>query len=259
LYRRHHDEARRNVYLLCASSFTAKQYNSAMLFKDKCLKFGYFPNGNIFDTNLDCKTMIHEGPLEIMWAGIFIDWKHPEMALLAADELYKHGIDFHLTMVGYGDEHKNIDPAVAARPYHDKITITGNMTNKDTLKLMAKTDVYLFTSDIGEGWGAVLNESMSSGCAVLASKQAGSTNYLVKDGVNGMTYSGRGEFVKKLLFLAKNREEATRIGQAARKTIVDVWNGRVAVQNLLRAYEILQKKESITKDMINGGPSTFIR
>lgn len=36
--------------------------------------------------------------------------------------------------------------------------------------------------------GAVLNESMNSGCAVIASDAIGSVPFLIKNGVNGIIY-----------------------------------------------------------------------
>jgi glycosyltransferase involved in cell wall biosynthesis len=50
---------------------------------------------------------------------------------------------------------------------------------------MEAADIFLFTSDFNEGWGAVLNESMNSACAVVASHAIGSVPFLLKDGENG--------------------------------------------------------------------------
>ena len=54
---------------------------------------------------------------------------------------------------------------------------------------MEKADIFLFTSDRNEGWGAVLNEAMNSGCAIVADKSIGSVPFLLKDNENGLTYS----------------------------------------------------------------------
>ena len=53
---------------------------------------------------------------------------------------------------------------------------------------MKKHHIYCLTSDKNEGWGAVLNEAMSSGCCPVSSIEAGATPYLVKDGVNGFSF-----------------------------------------------------------------------
>ena len=64
----------------------------------------------------------------------------------------------------------------------------GAMPPEEVRRHMEKADIYLFTSDFNEGWGAVLNESMNSGCAVVASHAIGSVPFLIKNGENGLIY-----------------------------------------------------------------------
>ena len=53
---------------------------------------------------------------------------------------------------------------------------------------MRKHEIFLFTSDRNEGWGAVSNESMSNGCILVGSDGIGSIPFLVEDGVSGITF-----------------------------------------------------------------------
>lgn len=65
---------------------------------------------------------------------------------------------------------------------------------------MEKSSIYLFTSDYNEGWGAVLNEAMNSGCAVLANHAIGAVPFMMKDGLNGRVYqNGRLDEMYSLL------------------------------------------------------------
>lgn len=50
---------------------------------------------------------------------------------------------------------------------------------------MEDADIFLFTSDYNGGRGAVLNESMNSGCMVAASHAIGSVPFLLEDGKRG--------------------------------------------------------------------------
>ena len=54
---------------------------------------------------------------------------------------------------------------------------------------MEKSSIYLFTSNFDEGWGAVLNESMNSACAVISSHAAGATPFLISHNINGLLYT----------------------------------------------------------------------
>ena len=47
---------------------------------------------------------------------------------------------------------------------------------------MEKSHIHLFTSNHLEGWGAVVNEAMNSGCAVVANREAGAVPYLIEHG-----------------------------------------------------------------------------
>ncbi len=48
----------------------------------------------------------------------------------------------------------------------DKVHQLGNLSNSDVIKLMQNHQIFCFTSDRSEGWGAVLGEAMSNACSV---------------------------------------------------------------------------------------------
>lgn len=100
---------------------------------------------------------------------------------------------------------------------------------------MERADIFLFTSDHREGWGAVLNEAMNSGCAVAANEAAGASPYLINDGENGYLYPNGNvaylkECVRKLL---EDPALRRRMGSRAYETIHDVWNPQRAAVGLL--------------------------
>ena len=77
---------------------------------------------------------------------------------------------------------------IRSKGVEDCVEMLGAMSPDEVRAYMERADVFLFTSDFNEGWGAVLNESMNSGCAVVASHAIGSVPFLIKDGVNGLIY-----------------------------------------------------------------------
>lgn len=95
--------------------------------------------------------------------------------------------------------------------------------------------MFLFTSDRNEGWGAVLNEAMSNGCAVVASDKIGSVPFLVKDRVNGLVFKSEDldsltSHVRELLDAPTVCEDYAR---AAYRTMREEWSPRNAAERLI--------------------------
>jgi glycosyltransferase involved in cell wall biosynthesis len=122
-------------------------------------------------------------------------------------------------------------------------------------QLMNQTRVFLFTSDYQEGWGAVLNEAMNGACAVVASEMAGSTPYLLQDGVNGFTCEElRAEsYATRIAQLLDKERTRDRLATEAYRTVAEVWNARIAAQRLLElSTAILDGDES--PELFKDGP-----
>ena len=100
---------------------------------------------------------------------------------------------------------------------------------------MEKAEIFLFTSNREEGWGAVLNEAMNSKCAVVCSHACGSTPYLVCDGENGLVFESENfsDFYKKVRFLIDNPKAREEISNNAYLTIKDEWNAKTACDKLI--------------------------
>lgn len=226
------------VYMLCASAFTAWDYHRFDLFHDKCYKWGYFPPTKLEDP----ETLLSEkDPCKVLWCGRFLDWKHPEAALHTAKRLMNEGISFSLDMIGSGPLEEPIRQQASAYGLDSRVRFLGNMAPEAVREQMDKAGVFIFTSDRMEGWGAVLNEAMNSGCAVVASHAIGSVPFLLRHGENGLVYrSGDeetlAEHVKSLLCDLPRQK---RIGRAACETILGEWNAETAAERLLVLEELL--------------------
>ena len=123
-----------------------------------------------------------------MWAGRVIDWKHPEAAIETAKRLKADGQDFELLIIGNGAEEEKIKKAIIENRLQNEVKMLGAMSPDMVREYMEKAQVFLFTSDRQEGWGAVLNEAMNSGCAVVASSMIGAVPYLIDNGNDGLIF-----------------------------------------------------------------------
>ena len=227
------------IYMLCASAYTARDYKKFGLFKNKTYKWGYFPDTKRYP---DIEAMMAEkDTTEILWCGRFLVLKHPDDVLKVARELKQKQYRFHMKLIGTGDMEESLRRMIQEEELADRVSLLGPMTPVQVREHMEKAGIYLFTSDRQEGWGAVLNESMNSGCAVIASDAIGSVPYLLEDGKNGLVYKSGNvdQLAEKVEHLLERTEEQKRLGLAAYQTITDIWNAEVAAERLVQLAEYI--------------------
>ncbi len=224
------------IYMLCASAYTASDYGKFGLFKNRTYKWGYFPETRIYDIDL-----LMNGKLstEILWCGRFLDWKHPDDVIKAVSRLKTDGYKFKLNMIGCGEFENAVAIMIKEYDLSDCVELLGSMSPEKVREYMERSGVYLFTSDKKEGWGAVLNEAMNSGCAVIASHEAGAVPFLVNDRENGLVYeSGNVDMLyDKIKYLLDDPTEQKRLGRTAYSTIVKKWNAENAANRVFRSFE----------------------
>lgn len=231
-----------NLYLLCASAFTYSDFRRLCCFRKKAYKWGYFTVVSRFDIGERFEASQDVSKVRILWVARFLPWKHPEIAVVAAKQLKERGIDFELNMYGTGPEHDKIAALIAQLDLGNEVHLCGNKPNTEIHKEMRSHDIFLFTSDRNEGWGAVLNEAMSNGCAVVASHRIGSVPYLVRDGENGLVFRSEdvASLTEKILFLINNPEERKRLATNAYGDMLREWSPQKAAENFLRLADDLR-------------------
>ena len=229
----------KNLHLLCASAYTAGDYARTRTFLGKAYKWGYFPEVKRYD-NVSA-LIAKKKKNSILWVARFLSLKHPEAPVEVAKRLAADGYEFELNMIGVGAELEKTKALVAAEGLGDRVHFLGSMKPEEVREYMEKSEIYLFTSDRGEGWGAVLNESMNSACAVVASHAIGSVPFLVKDTENGLIYRDGDidDLYSKVKWLLENSGERIRLGEAAYRTMIEQWNAENAAKRFLALAEAM--------------------
>lgn len=239
---------KKSLYKLCCSAFTKDDYYRLSMFKGKCYKWGYFTR---VDEEINIGTSFDDQSskiMSLMWCSRFLVWKHPELPVLMAKKMKEKGYKFQLDM--YGDEgnaakhdkiypRKQLEVLIAELGVGDCVRLMGNRPNDEILKAMQNCSIFLFTSDRLEGWGAVANESMANGCALVASDAIGSSPYLVKDGFNGFMFKSCDleSLNEKVEWLITHTEELERMKRNAYERMRDVWSPLKAAKALLLLIE----------------------
>ncbi len=229
-------------YLLCAGGYVASDFQLIHAFPGKKLRWGYFPPcrhyapGELRKIKDEARK---DGVPELVWAGRFVEFKHPEMMLRLAGDLKKRGERFHLTVAGGGDGEEAFRRALQEQDLTQQVTVLG-LTSPDRVRsAMERADLFVFTSDAGEGWGAVVNEAMNSGCAVIAGNEAGAVPFLLRNGENGIVYESRryDQLLAAVTGLLRDPGRAAALGERAVETITDLWNADHAARALCGVAE----------------------
>ena len=239
---------RKPLYRLCASAFAAGDEYRLHAFKDRCYKWGYFIE---MDAQLSFQERLLEGPVSIMWCARFLELKHPELPVLLAKKLKEAGYEFVIDMYGDGPALAPTRALCETLQLQDLVHFHGAVPNAQVIQAMRGHQLFLFTSDKHEGWGAVLSEAMCNGCAVVTSDACGAAPFLVKDGENGLLFKSGdiGSLYEKVALLMESPQEISRLGKAAWETMMATWSPRQAALNLLRLTEDLSagRDTSITE------------
>lgn len=244
---------RKPFYKLCSSAFVAKDDVKLGAYKGRHYKWGYFTG---VDCGFDVEASSDVSTTEItplMWCSRFLSLKHPELPILMAQRLKKEGLRFFLDFYGSGEVEQKSRDMASRLGLDDVVRFHGAIPNDQVLKEMRRHKIFLFTSDRLEGWGAVANEAMSQGCALVGSDAIGSVPYLVENRRNGMIF--KSEDVDSLTdcvrTLIENRSLLKDIRHNAVATMQTMWSPAVAARNLLKLIDDIKNGRSCS---IKEGP-----
>jgi glycosyltransferase involved in cell wall biosynthesis len=264
-YEDHTQYASAPVYLLCHGAYVASDFNIVHAYPNKKFVWGYFPATFEYDLDSLFKRKSHlddngKEEVRLLWAGRFMKLKHPEYAIKAAKCLKKKGVLFHLDMVGAGELDDTLKKLTDKYGLSDNVTFHGFQTPINVRRFMEEADIFMFTSNYLEGWGAVLNESMNSACAVVAGHGIGAVPSLIRHGKNGMVYRNGNikEFERYVLELAQNKNLRKELGTNAYHTIINEWNPKEAAERLYKFSEGLLEGEVIASSLGPLSPAPII-
>lgn len=234
-YKAHIRYRNEKVYLLCAGAYTASDFHLIGAYPDKMFRWGYFPETRTYSEEV-FSSMKKDGPLQIVWAGRFIPLKHPEYVVRLAKCLREKGYEFQVHMLGSGELEKEIRQQVEDSGLSAYFIFYGYQEPAKVRDVMEQCHIHLFTSNHLEGWGAVVNEGMNSGCVEVVNAQVGAAPYLIEHGVNGFLYPDNSyeKMEKLVLELFENWGTYKGIGKVAYQTIIREWNAEHAAEELLR-------------------------
>lgn len=248
----------KNLYYLLSSAYAAHDYYRCGAKPEKMFKWGYFPECIFYE---DKNTLFaNKQKASILWAGRLLDWKHPEAAIRLAARLKQDGYTFTMQIIGNGEKEQSICEMIQRLELQNCVEMTGAMNAEEVRHQMEKSQIYLCTSDYNEGWGAVVNEAMNSGCAVVASHACGSVPFLVEHGLNGLIYESENEDQLYSLVTKLLQEPALcrQLGENALNTICESWSAKIAANKLMALCNSAANIQPLTPTE-NSGVTSFAK
>ena len=238
----------KNIYKLCCSGYAASDCQKLGVYKGRCFKWGYFTGvdeDGMYPERHDTDEIV----VSIVWCARFIGWKHPELPVQMASRLKTEGYRIIIDMYGEGKERKRVQSMVQQHGVEKVVHFMGVHANTEIMQAMRAHDIFLMTSDCREGWGAVVNEAMASGCVPVVSDAVGCAPYLIKDGINGFLFESGDvdSLTDKVRWLLEHPEERQKMRKAAYQHMKSLWNPRHAAEALLQ----------LSSDLLSGRESTI--
>ncbi|MBU3814521.1 MAG: glycosyltransferase [Candidatus Bacteroides intestinipullorum] len=255
------------IYKLCCSAFAAQDQYRLGTYQGKCYKWGYFTR--VEKIRVEAYPDVSTSDITpLMWCSRYLKLKHPELPVLMAHRLHNKGYRFTLDLYGSGEYESKTRQLVTKLGLEDVVRIMGAKPNEELLADMRKHSIFLFTSDRNEGWGAVANESMANGCALVASNGIGSAPYLIEDGKTGMLFRSPStsssfenpdlfalnSLCEKVEYLLCNPCIMQEIRKCSLSLMQEVWNPKVAAERLLILIDYLYKGQKEKNRIYSNGP-----
>lgn len=222
----------KKLRLLCSSAFSSNDFKYFRFKENQTLKWGYFPPASDL-TYQQIKDKKRDNT--IVWVGRMIHWKHPELVVELAKKLNDNGLDFRLRVVGDGVMMPKVKELATRYNVADKIDFLGVLSTDKARDEMEKATIHITTSDHNEGWGAIVNEGMASGCCVVGSHLMGAVPYLIRDKENGFVFESENadDLFLKVKTLLEDRKLCDRISFNAYSSITEEFNGKVCADRLV--------------------------
>lgn len=246
----------KNLFILAASAYLPDDLAYFGFPKSKCYRWGYFPRFVQYD---DINKVINKkDENSLLWVARQVWLKHPETALRVMYRLKKKGYSLRLAFVGAGPIEGKMRKLVKFLNLSEDVQFLGYMSPQEVRNKMENSKILLFTSNRMEGWGAVVNEGMNSGCVVVSSTAAGATEYIIQDGKNGFSYTFNdiNALCRKIETVLKDRELSYKVAQKAYETIENEWSPRVAATRFLQLVNDINKNHD--SNTFSSGPCSKV-
>ena len=208
------------------------------------------PNGIDADTckpNLDISNLKEKYRLQnekiILTIGVMSGQKGHDLLLKVLPGILKENKNVKLVLVGYGPELNNLKNMAKKLDISENVIFTGKVPHKELQFYYNLPDVFVFPTLRVEGAPLVIPEAMACEKPVIASRIGGIPTVIenYKDGI--LVEPGNLEELKeKILEVLNDEQLAKKLGENARKKVVEKFSLDKMVEDTIKVYEEIVNK-----------------
>jgi glycosyltransferase involved in cell wall biosynthesis len=179
----------------------------------------------------------HAGPLRIVSCGQLEPYKGMHTLIDAIAQLRDEGFEVECRIVGEGPKRRQLEAQIEQLKLTDRVQLLGRRAHREVAELLHDADVFALASELGgrrrDVIANVIVEAMAVGLPVVATNIPGADE-LVEDGISGyLVRPNRAESVAEgLRKLAQNPSERRRLGEAARRRVLQDFDSNKNVRQL---------------------------
>jgi glycosyltransferase involved in cell wall biosynthesis len=229
-----------NVDLIANSKCTMKKLKHVG-FEEKSIHLNYL---SVDISQLKPSSKSDNANINILYLGRLTDFKGPLETIEAFEHAKRNNLKGTLHIVGDGVQMKKCLKKAATSNFKSDIFIHGAVDREGALEFFKKADIFTAhnktsnTTGQEEAFGVSVIEAMAFGIPVIT----GSSGGVIETVINGETgiLFNPGDIVahaNALIKLAENGSLRSKMGNAARKRIIDIFDSKNDKENLNRILE----------------------
>lgn len=167
----------------------AEDYHATGARRWQCWRFAFATEGEA--SAAGAPPSRREGPVELLYSGALIERKRVDLLLAALGRPALRQAAWRLTVLGDGPLRDDLESQARALGLEAKVRFLGALPRTQCHTVYTDADVLILPSRF-DGWGAVVNEALEHGLAVICSDAVGA-GMLVREGQCGAVFPAGSE------------------------------------------------------------------
>lgn len=218
--------------------FAAKDLRIFRHLRGRMWSWGYFTDLPDVSRDRVISSSVDE-PLKVLWVGRMLALKSVDLLIKAVANVQDGGGRISLTLIGDGPERRRLERLAESLLDAASYKIKNFVPHTEVPKIMQEHDVYVLPSNAYEGWGAVINEAMGAGCAVIASDMTGAGKAMIESSNNGFLFKSgsQADLARCLNLLVGDQKLLREISEQAIIDVSDFWSPNIAASRFLQVAE----------------------